>query len=134
MANMAKKPLAALSAILVLWGCASSMPKTVELDDIPADKVAEIDALPEIRPEAPTTYAVIDKVEGISCKRSKKDNASWEDALRRTKYRAIKKGANAIADLDCEMPKGGPLLSRITGYFSSTCQETIRCSASAVRK
>jgi len=126
-----QKRLAALWALLMLWGCASSIPDVVELDDIPADKMAEIDALPEVTAKP---YTELGAVDAISCKRNSKENASWEDAVRRTKFRALKKGANAIADLDCEEPKEGPLLSRITGRFSSTCQETIRCSATAVRK
>lgn len=127
--------LSAAAVSLLLAGCASSIPDNVRLDDIPDAKVASIDALPEVAPGAPAAYADLGKVEGISCnRRATKEPATWADAVRRTKYRAMQKGANAIADLDCGPPKTGPLLSRITGYVASTCEETIRCTASAVRK
>jgi hypothetical protein len=54
--------------------------------------------------------------------------------VRRTNFRALQTGANAIADLNCEQPKVGALLSRLTGYLMSTCNETIRCTADAVRQ
>jgi hypothetical protein len=134
--NSSRRALVAtiLSAAVsfLLAGCASSIPRNVKLDDIPADQVARIDALPEA---APGGYTKLGDVEGISCNhRSPKTSASWEDAVRRTKFRALKMGADAIADLDCGLPKEGPLLSRLTGYVLSTCEETIRCTASAVRK
>ncbi len=128
--------LAAAAVSFLLGGCASSIPRNVKLDDIPADQVAAIDALPEVAQGVPASaYTKLGDVEGISCnQRASKTAASWEDAVRRTKYRAMQKGANAIADLNCELPKQGPLLSRLTGYVLSTCEETIRCTASAVRK
>ena len=117
---------------LLLGGCASSIPRNVKLDDIPADQVARIDALPEV---ASGKFTKLGDVEGISCnQRATKTSASWEDAVRRTKFRAMQKGANAIADLDCGPPTEGPFLSRLTGYVASTCKETIRCTASAVRR
>ena len=98
----------------------------VHLDEIPAAKLAEIDALPEIRPEEAKTvsYRKLADVEGVSCKRSSKALASWEDAVRRTKFRAMQKGANAIANLSCEEPQSHPL--------TTLCYESIRCTASAV--
>ena len=99
----------------------------VHLDEIPQAKLAEIDALPEIRPEnaKSVSYRKLGDVEGVSCKRSSKELASWEDAVRRAKYRALQKGANAIADLKCEEPESHPL--------TTLCYESIRCTASAVQ-
>ena len=120
--------------LLLLQGC-SSIPGIVELDEIPAGKGADIDALPEVAREAANGYKDLGSMEGISCRRrSSKEPASWEDALRRAKFRAMQKGANAFTDLECGPPVAGPWLSRITGYVMSTCTETIRCTASALRK
>ena len=120
---------------LLLAACASSIPSSVRLDDIPDAKVAAIDALPELGPGVPAGASQLGEVEGISCnRRATREPATWADAVRRTKFRAMQKGANAIADLDCGQPTKGPFLSRLTGYVASTCEETIRCTASAVRK
>jgi hypothetical protein len=120
-------PVLAAVAVLVA-GCAIPNPTEMEfLDDLPADRFSEIDALPEILPNAigKTPHAKLADVEGVSCKRSYRGAATWEDALRRTKYRAMQKGANAIADLSCGAPKGRS--------FSTMCLESIRCTASAIR-
>ncbi len=95
------------------------------LDDIPEAMIAQVDAMPEVRDEG-AAQQVIDSVAGVSCRRAYRGMpASWEDAIRRTKYRALQKGANAIADLSCERPKGGSL--------TTMCLESIRCTARAVR-
>jgi len=110
-----------------LWGCSVPRPwEMVQLDEIPAEKLAEIDALPEIRPEKASmvSYRKLGDVEGVSCKRSSKQLASWEDAVRRAKFRAMQKGANAIADLSCEAPQ--------SHLLTTLCYESIRCTASAV--
>lgn len=111
-----------------LPGCAAPKPwERVQLDEIPRDRITEIDALPEVNAdELPTKrYADLGPVEGISCKRGSKESASWEDAIRRTKFRVLQKGGNAIANLDCEAPRGMSL--------TTMCYESIRCTASAVR-
>ena len=98
-----------------------------QLDDIPEAMIPQLDAMPVISGE---NVVVIDDVEGVSCRRRtlswfKGMPASWEDAVRRTKYRALQKGANAIAELSCEQPKGSSL--------TTMCIESIRCTARAVR-
>ena len=127
-----------LALLLVLVGCSLVPAKAPELDDIPADKVAEIDALPEVPGEPLPTQVYVDlgMVEGISCQHSRKEpSASWDDAVRRTKFRAIKKGANAIANLSCETPRGGTVIGRWTSTFMNReCIESIRCTASAVKR
>jgi hypothetical protein len=124
-----RHPVALASLILLIAGCSAPKPRErVRLDDIPADKAAEIDALPEIRADTggrTPPYTDLGPVEGVSCKRSKKEVASWEDAIRRTKYRAMQKGANAITSLYCEEPKGKSL--------TTLCYESVRCTANAVQ-
>ena len=96
-----------------------------QLDDIPEAMIQQVDAMPETRDEN-ARRQVIDDVVGVSCRRAYRGMpASWEDAVRRTKYRALQKGANAIAELSCERPKGGSL--------TTMCFESIRCTARAVR-
>ena len=115
-------------AAALLAGCALPNPTRMEqLDDIPEAMIPQLDAMPEIHDE---NVVAIDTVEGVSCRRRalswfKGMPASWEDAVRRTKYRALQKGANAIANLSCEEPKGGSL--------TTMCMESIRCTARAVR-
>jgi len=118
-------------ALPLIFLAACSVPKPwerVKLDDIPADKLAEIDALPELRADTGARlppYVDLGQVEAVSCKRSKKELASWEDAIRRTKYRAMQKGGNAITNLYCEEPQGKSL--------TTLCFGSVRCTANAVQ-
>jgi hypothetical protein len=116
-----------LLIIAFLPGCAT--PSSSEyLDDIPAAKRAEIEAMPEIGDKELSTqpHETLGKVEGVSCKRSYWGSApSWEATVQRTKYEAMKKGANAIANLACGLPEG-------RSYFK-LCFDSIRCTADAVR-
>jgi hypothetical protein len=124
-----RHPVALLSLTILFAACSVPQPwERVRLDDIPADKLAEIDALPELRADTGARlppYTDLGTVEGVSCKRSKKELASWEDAIRRTKYRAMQKGGNAITNLYCEEPKGKSL--------TTLCYESVRCTANAVQ-
>jgi hypothetical protein len=45
--------------------------------------------------------------------------------VRRTKFRAMQAGGNAITDLSCDAPQGRSL--------TTLCLESIRCTARAVR-
>ncbi len=116
-----------LLAIALLSGCAT--PGSVENpDDIPAAKLSAIDAMPEVGDKELATqpYEALGKVEGVSCRRSYRGAApSWEETVRRTKYEAMKKGANAISDLACGLPEG-------RSYFK-LCFDSIRCTADAIR-
>ena len=114
-----------LVAVALLGGCSLPSVKVEHLDDIPDAMIAQLDAMPVLQSDS-TPRQVIEDVEGVSCRRAYKGMpASWEDAVRRTKYRALQKGANAIADLSCERPQGRSL--------STMCFESIRCTARAVR-
>ena len=117
--------LIAVSAFLP--GCPATMPKMEHLDEIPAEVVPRLDAMPELPAEKSATFEVIGTVEGVSCNRALRKGmpASWEDAVRRTKYRALQLGAEAVANLDCGRPEQNSL--------ATLCREAIRCTASAVR-
>ncbi|HEX2648997.1 MAG TPA: hypothetical protein VHN19_03560 [Burkholderiales bacterium] len=113
-------------AVALLGGCALPNPTKMErLDDIPEAMVAQLDAMPVLQDDRVPRVS-IEEVEGVSCRRAWKGMpASWDDAVRRTKYRALQKGANAIADLSCERPQGRS--------FTTMCFESIRCTARAVK-
>lgn len=115
-----------LLALVLLGGCSLPNPAKMErLDDIPEAMIARLDAMPVLQDDG-TPRQSIEQVEGVSCRRAYKGMpASWEDAVRRTKYRALQKGANAIADLSCERPQGRS--------FTTLCFESIRCTAQAVK-
>src|SRR5256885_502601 len=100
--------LASAMVLPILIGCSAPRPwEMVHLDDIPVERIPEIDAIPELK--AGAAHTPLGSVEGISCRRSSKGMATWEDSVRRTKFRAMQMGGNAIADLSCEAPKGRSL-------------------------
>jgi hypothetical protein len=127
------RKLVAVLAVLLAGSCSTQSLQTVHLDEIPSDKAAAIEGVPEIEALPSQAYTDLGAVEGISCKRSSREVASWEDAIRRTKYRALQKGGNAIANLVCEAPKAS-FMGRITSAVAPTCMESIRCTASAVKR
>ena len=127
MRRVCRALLFAAAAFVV--GCAIPNPTKVEvLDDIPAAKIPEIDAVPEILAGklAAMRHEPLVNVTGVSCRRVYKGiPPSWEDAVRRTKFRAMQAGGNAITDLSCDAPQGRSL--------TTLCLESIRCTARAVR-
>ena len=120
-----------VAAAALLSGCAMPTMPTIaieHLDDIPAAEISAIDAIPEIPAGtlSKMPHETFVDVAGVSCRRSYWGSApSWEDAVRRTKYRAMQQGANAIANLSCDLPEGNSL--------SAMCLESICCTASAIR-
>ncbi|MGH8764828.1 MAG: DUF2877 domain-containing protein [Burkholderiales bacterium] len=119
---------ALLALALFISGCGSipNPSKMEHLDDIPAEMVPRLDAMRELPADKPAAFETIGTVEGVSCKRAYKGaSASWEDATRRTKFRALQLGADAIANLSCGRPEGASL--------TAVCLESIRCTANAVR-
>ena len=118
----------ALALCAALVGCALPKIGVEHLDEIPPAKIAEIDAVPEIAPNALNTvsYEFVTDVVGISCRRASREMPpSWEDAVRRTKYRAMQASANAVTNLSCDLPKKRTL--------DTMCLEAIRCMARAIR-
>ncbi|HUK06122.1 MAG TPA: hypothetical protein VLV90_13690 [Burkholderiales bacterium] len=116
------------AAALAAAGCSLSLPtvNVEKVDDIPEAQIARIDAIPEIPQADATRFETIGPVAGVSCRRAYKGTpASWEDAIRRTKYRALQIGGDAIAALSCGKPEGTSM--------STFCLESIRCTASALR-
>ena len=122
------KALAApLLAATILAGCAGSG-SSPYLGDIPDAKRAEVDAMPDLEDKELSLrpHEVLGKVEGVSCKRSFWGSMPrWDETIQLTKYEAMKKGANAIAHLECGAPEGRS--------YTKLCFDTIRCTADAIR-
>ena len=118
--------LATLLLIGLLPGCAT--PKVEEnLDNLSAAQIAAISAMPELGDKelAMQPHQSLGKVEGVMCKRPYSGSTpSWDETTRRTKYEAMKKGANAIANLSCGLPEGRSILK--------LCLDSIRCTADAI--
>jgi hypothetical protein len=118
-----------LAAAALVAGCALPNPTKMEhLDDMPDAKIPEIDAVPEILAGklAAARHESLAEVTGVSCQRTWKGTPpSWEDAVRRTKFRAMQAGGNAITGLNCDSPRGRSL--------TTLCFESIRCTARAIR-
>lgn len=117
------------AAAALVAGCVVPNPTKMErLDDMPAAKLPEIDAVPEIPAGklAALRHEALAEVNGVSCRREWKGTPpSWEDAVRRTKFRALQAGGNAIGNLNCELPQSRSL--------TTLCYESIRCTARAIR-
>ncbi|HLX81815.1 MAG TPA: hypothetical protein VKS43_14645 [Burkholderiales bacterium] len=119
-------PAASLLIIALLPGCATPGGEE-DLDHLPAAQIAAIGALPELGDQelAGRPFQSLGKVEGVSCKRPYSGStSSWEATILRTKYEAMKKGANAIADLACGLPERRSIIK--------LCLESIRCTANAI--
>jgi len=116
---------APLLIVALLAGCAT-LKAEENLDILPAAQIAALDAMPELGDkELARPHATLGKVEGVSCKRPYSGSTpSWEATVRRTKYEAMKKGANAIANLACSLPEGRSI--------THLCLESIRCTAEAI--
>jgi len=118
---------ACLIVVALLCGCATSGAEQ-DLDEIPAAQRAAVDALREVGDKelALQPYDALGKVEGVSCRRTYRGMPStWEATVRRTKYEALKKGANAISNLACGNPEGRS--------YIKLCLDSIRCTADAIR-
>ena len=121
---------AALLAVTALAaGCSLPNPTAMEhLDDIPPAEFPAIDAIPDLAADSLRTvpHTSLAEISGVSCRRTYGGaSPSWEDAVRRTKYRAMQNGANAITNLTCGFPEGKSL--------TTLCLESIRCTASGIR-
>jgi hypothetical protein len=71
-------------------------------------------------------YGVVNVVEGISCKNKMWDPAATKtDAINQAKYWAKQQGADAIMNLQCDLPRG------TTNSYN--CWESITCTAQAIK-
>lgn len=113
--------------LLLLTGCVGPLVPVKKIDELPLSVKREVLSLP-IYNESQLTgknYKIINIVEGISCKNKTWDPAATKtDAINQAKYWAYEQGANALTNIQCEMPRG-----TTTTY---NCWESITCTAQAL--
>ncbi len=113
-------------AVLVT-GCGAMVP-VVKMEDIPAEQrraVNEI-AIYNQTQLIGRKFKVMNIVEGISCKNKMWDHAATKsDAIFQARYWAQQMGADGIANLQCDHPRG-----TTTTY---NCWESITCTAEAIK-
>lgn len=129
MANMKKTVLFALfTAFPIVSGCVGPLVPVKDLTALSVEERRATLSLP-IYNESQLQgkpYSIINMVEGISCK-----NKTWSpaatktDAINQAKYWAKEQSADAIMNLQCEVPRG-----TTTTY---NCWESITCTAQAIK-
>lgn len=124
--HMWKHALIPLLAALVS-GCGAMVP-VVKMEDIPVEQrraVNEI-AIYNQTQLIGRKFKVINIVEGISCKNKLWDHAATKsDAIFQARYWAQQMGADGIANLQCDNPRG-----TTTTY---NCWESVTCTAEAIK-
>jgi len=122
-----QKSISAALAAAILSGCGAMVP-VVKMEDLSPQQRREVNDV-EIFNQAQLTgrkFRVLNVVEGISCKNKVWDHAATKtDAIFQVRYWAKQQGANGIANLQCDTPRG-----TTTTY---NCWESITCTAEAIR-
>lgn len=117
-----------LSALPILVGCVGPLVPVKKIAELPPEERRAVLGLP-IYNEAQLvgkTYAVINLVEGISCKNKMWDSAATKtDAVNQAKYWAREMQADGIMNLQCDIPRG------TTQTYN--CWESITCTGQAIR-
>lgn len=116
-----------LLATVSISGCGSFVPVR-DWDKLKSEERHRIVSLPIFNESQlePSTYEVINVVEGISCKNKIWDHAATKsDAINQTKYWASELGADGILNIKCDVPRGTTL--------TYNCWESITCTAQAIR-
>ena len=118
---------AVILTVSSLAGCGSFVP-TVKMEELSADQRRAVNDV-EIFNQTQLVgkrFKVLNIVEGISCKNKVWDHAATKsDAIFQTRYWARQHGADGIANLQCDVPRG-----TTTTY---NCWESVTCTAEAVK-
>lgn len=113
--------------VALVSGCGAMVP-VVKMEDIPAEQrraVNEIGIYNQTQLIG-RKFKVINIVEGISCKNKVWDHAATKsDAIFQARYWAQQMGADGIANLQCDHPRG-----TTTTY---NCWESVTCTAEAIK-
>ena len=108
-------------------GCGAMVP-VVKMEDISVEQRRAVNEV-TIYNQAQLIgrkFKVINIVEGISCKNKVWDHAATKsDAILQARYWAQQMGADGIANLQCDHPRG-----TTTSY---NCWESITCTAEAIK-
>jgi hypothetical protein len=123
------KRLCALSvpSLLLLYGCGSMVP-TVKMEEVPVEQRRAVNDVEIMNASqlAGRKFKVLNVVEGISCKNKVWDAAATKtDAIFQARYWAKQQGADAVANLQCDVPRG------TTATYN--CWESITCTAEAIK-
>lgn len=122
------KALMAVILLAVVVGCVGPLVPVVKIEQLSPEEKRSTLSLPIYNESqlAGKQYQVINVVEGISCKNRTWDPAATKsDAINQAKYWARQQGADAILNVQCEIPRG-----TTTTY---NCWESITCTAQAIR-
>jgi hypothetical protein len=117
-----------LVGVLVLQGCVWVSAPVKKLDGVSPEDRGAILGLPLYNEGelAGKEHAVVNSVEGISCKYRMEDPAATEiDAINEAKYSAKDQGAEGIKNLKCDPPRGRTIFH--------TCWESITCVGQAIK-
>ena len=113
--------------VLLLTGCGAMVP-VVKQDEMSAEQKRLVNAV-EIFNQAQLVdrkYKIITIVEGISCKNKMWDHAATKlDSIFQVKHWALQSGADGIANLQCDQPRGTTV--------TYNCWESITCTAEAIK-
>ena len=111
----------------IVSGCGAMVP-VVKMEDIPVEQRRAVNEI-TIYNQAQLIgrkFKVLNIVEGISCKNKVWDHAATKsDAIFQARYWAQQMGADGIANLQCDSPRG-----TTTSY---NCWESVTCTAEAIK-
>jgi uncharacterized protein YbjQ (UPF0145 family) len=116
-----------LIVALLLSGCGAMVP-VVKQEELTAQQKREVNEVAIFNSSqlVGKDFTVLKIVEGISCKNKTWDPAATRsDAIFQARYWAKQMGADGIANLQCDHPRG-----TTTSY---NCWESITCSAEAIK-
>lgn len=124
--HIKKQTFVVLVAVL-LTGCGAMVP-VVKMEDIPPEQRRAVNevAIYNQTQLIGRKFKVLNIVEGISCKNKVWGHAATKsDAIFQVRYWAQQMGADGIANLQCDHPRG-----TTTSY---NCWESITCTAEAIK-
>ena len=123
------RPLVLPVLVMLLFSaCVGPRVPVKKIEQLPAEERRAVLGLPIYNESqlAGKDYAVINLVEGISCKNKTWDPAATKiDAINQAKYWAREQGADGIMNLQCDLPRGAT-----TSY---NCWESITCTGQAIK-
>ena len=111
----------------LISGCGAMVP-VVKMEDIPVEQRRAVNEVAIYNQTQLTgrKFKVINIVEGISCKNRLWDHAATKsDAIFQARYWAQQMGADGIANVQCDNPRG-----TTTTY---NCWESVTCTAEAIK-
>jgi uncharacterized protein YbjQ (UPF0145 family) len=124
---MPSKQTSLLMVTLFLAGCGAMVP-VVKQEELTTQQKREVNEVTIFNSSqlVGKDFTVLNIVEGISCKNKTWDPAATRsDAIFQARYWAKQMGADGIANLQCDHPRG-----TTTSY---NCWESITCSAEAIK-